>query len=345
MSENQGSVNVENLLSVLKMVKPGLAKKDFVESTTHYFFTGEHLLTYNDKVCVSIPFTDFPGPFSVKANDFYNIISGLKEDELKFKLDDASLMIKTKSTKAKIKVNREDFMLKTMFESLDIENQTKIELNNAKEMKKGLELCKFSASQNAHNITLYCVYISPNMICSSDSYRVSKYKIKENFNPVLIPVSVIKELVAFDFNAIAQDDNWVHFYCEEGLVFSTRLIDKDYPDLSKVFSAQEKVASIDFPNDFKEIVDYLKVMTDDEENFIHVTIKDNKLTCKAEKSLGWLQRSSDVKYEGVEISFTVNPTFLKEIINLTDSMEVRESSVYVSSDSFEHVMTFYSEGE
>ena len=50
----------EELLKVLSAIRPGLAKKDIVEQATHFIFTGQEVLTYNDQICISYPFeTDF----------------------------------------------------------------------------------------------------------------------------------------------------------------------------------------------------------------------------------------------------------------------------------------------
>ena len=67
------------LINILQRVKPGLAKRDVIEQFTHFIFTGESVITYNDEICISHPLkTDFV--CSAKSEEFFKAI--LKRSEV-----------------------------------------------------------------------------------------------------------------------------------------------------------------------------------------------------------------------------------------------------------------------
>ena len=62
-------------------MKPGLAKKEIIDRSTHFVFSGSEVLTYNDQICISHPLKlDFV--CSVPADDFFRIITNMDGDTL-----------------------------------------------------------------------------------------------------------------------------------------------------------------------------------------------------------------------------------------------------------------------
>ena len=338
-------IETQELLEKLKLLQPGIANKDFIESTTHYFFTGTHIITYNDKICISVPFEIDSKPFSIKAVDFYKVIQGIKEETFNYNIDDNAFLIKAKKTKAKIKINTEDFMLKEMFDKLDIPSKKPTALKDPKSFKKGMNLCKYSTSQSAHDIILFCVYFAPDMIASTDNYRVSIYNIKEKIKPFLLPVTVIDELAKFEFEAIHVGDNWVYFFCEDEVVFAARRIAGEFKDVKGAVKSANVISTINLPESLPYVLKDLEAMAKEDEKIVFFSIKKNSMSIKAEKELGWLMKKIDIEYDGENLSFHINMSFLFRIVTRLQEMKVCEDRILFEMDNFIHMISLHDNDE
>ena len=67
--EQPKSYERNNVLNILKMIKPGIASKDLVESMTYFFLSGNEIVTYNDRISITHPFQTNFSAF-VKADSF-----------------------------------------------------------------------------------------------------------------------------------------------------------------------------------------------------------------------------------------------------------------------------------
>ncbi len=338
---NVKSASVDELRTKLTLLQPGVANKDFIEVTTHYFFTGTHIITYNDKVCVSVPFEFDCDFFSIKAVDFHKIIKGIEEETFQYKIDDNALYVKTDTVKAKIKINTEDFMIKKMFDKLEVSEKKPNRLNNPDEFRIGMNMCKYATSESAHDMVLFSVYFSPKMIASTDNYRVSVYKIKEKFEPFLLPVTVVEELGKFRFNSIHVDENWAYFFCKDDVVFTARLISSKFKDVQKAVDGLEVISEIELPENTIDVLKYLEAMAEDEAKIVFFSIKENEMSMKTEKGNGWLMKTIPLEYKGGELSFHINMSFLFKIIGRIHTMKVCEDRVLFEMENFKHAIALH----
>ncbi len=79
-------INKESFLKVLNMVAPALSEKAMIEGTDRFIFTGNKIVTYNDRICIFVPFK-FDWKCSLPAKELKGIISAIKEDEIDFDLE------------------------------------------------------------------------------------------------------------------------------------------------------------------------------------------------------------------------------------------------------------------
>ncbi len=352
--ENQNSkkeilkINTQNLLNALQAVKPGLANKEFVETTTHYLFTDNKIITYNDKICISYPCDYFTNTFSVKAKDFFNIIKTIKDETFACKITKGRLLLKSKDTEAGININVDDFLVKDMYDELGVDDLEFQPLNNAEDFKRGLELCRFSTSKDATHGYFYCVSVGENSICSSDNYRASYYKTKDNVGTFLVPASAVNELVNYSFNEICIDDNWVHFRNDDGLIFSSRLVEGEYPDFKDMLNDLKEEKEIILPEKLKNLLDEISVMAKGEtdvEKSAEIVIENKVLTCKAQKDIGYLKKKMPIDYKGTKIYIQINPTFLQQILSKSNNLYLTDKGALFVSDSFKHMIAILTDEE
>jgi len=83
-------INKESFLKVLNTVAPALSEKAMIEGTDRFIFTGNKIVTYNDRICIFVPFK-FDWKCSLPAKELKGIISAIKEDEIDFDLVDGKM--------------------------------------------------------------------------------------------------------------------------------------------------------------------------------------------------------------------------------------------------------------
>lgn len=333
-------LNAENLKRSLDEVRPALSNKDFIEIMTHFLFTEDKIIAYNDKICISYPYKKFNKTFSIKATDFLNIIKTIKDKNILYMFKKDSLLLKTKDTEAKISINTHDMKIKEMYDQLDIDNIEFIKLKDADKFKQGLKLCRYSVAKDVTNRNLYCLNVNKDCIQSADNSRASKFGIKESLNSFLIPGSAVNDLVNYPFEEISLQENWVHFRSSTGLVFSARLVDGDYPDITPFFKIPE-TKDIKLPSELKSILEQVAVMAEGEvetKKEVEILLADDILTCTSKKEIGYLKKKMSIDYKGEAIKFQINPFFLSQILDKIQTVKLSENVAYFVSDNFIHLI-------
>jgi len=325
-----------DLLRVLTRVKPGIAKKGIVEQFTHFIFTGKEIVTYNDDISICHPFeTDFK--CSVKAEDLFKILSGIKNDVVDIILEEGRMSINTAKTRAGLATTTEGDA-EEHIELLDLGSLTWS--NCPPDLAKGLFLCMFSASSDMTQGVLTCVYVNGNKVSSSDEVRVSEYTLKKKTDlNVLIPARNITELLCFDTKHYCISNSWIHFKTEDNVVFSSRIVVGDFEeDCSQYFAVEGE--EVNLPTDFKDMIESVAFMTEGEidmDKTVNLKIKDKKILCKAEKQTGWIEKELDFEFDH-NITIKINPLFLTQILDKATTLRVGSDSALFVSDSFKHVI-------
>lgn len=339
-------INVKDLLSKLDAVAPGLSKKEILEQATHYIFSGERIITYNDKISVSTPYTEMQESFSVKAEDFYKILKGITEDTAHLQLKDNMLTITTDTTEAELAITTEETTVIELYKSLDIENHKTKKIKDPAEFIMALDFCKFCASKDLTADALFCVCVDGTKVMAADDIRVSVFTLKEKFPKMLIPATMLGELTTYPLKEYAVADSWTHFFMENGTAFSCRTVDDDYPDMEEFLNdttASDEITPVALPAELKSMLEAVIPMCkgdNDMEKTVEVTYNGKEIILVAEKETGKLKKK--IKYNsGVDIAFMINPIFLKDIMNKCDTFNLlaEKSVIHFSAGSFNHIIS------
>lgn len=332
-------IEKDNFKRVLNIIKPGLAKKEILEQTTHFIFTGEELFTYNDKICVSHPFkTDFA--CSVIADDLIRILNGMKSKEIEVFYDTNQLRIEAKKERAGLFTFPEG-QISTLVASLGIKDLLKRRwrfLPN--DFSRGLSLCIFSASRDITHGILAGILVEGGLVTSTDDLRISRYsldsKVHDSF---IIPVSSAVELVGFSPKKYLLTDSWIHFQTSNQVVFSSRRLVGDYPDVSSFFNVEGE--EVVFPDNLLNSIEAVTVMAEGEfdlDRRISVRVSSGSVSCRAERDKGWVEHEVESTYNGKTLIFEINPIFLRQILEKSTKMILSEEKSLFLSDKFQHVM-------
>ena len=342
-------VKVEDLLKALNQVRPALATKELIPEMTHFIFDGETVSTYDDQISISFPFeSDFE--FSVKGNDFYNIISKLDTDkEVTLSLDGETVKVKQGGRSAKFAQTDEKALepyLDSLFEAMNAEFE---ELPN--DFVNGLSMCYPCASGDPSTGILACVMIEDDRIISTDRIRVGVYKLSSAIDSrVIIKASAAHKLVGYDLTHYHVSNSWVHFMCDSGAVFSIRLIEPEednLPDFEYLIKETDKSkVKVTIPEKIKELIDFTSIMSEDEIYYkkAYFTVEDKKIRIKC-KTKGRGEASATIKMKKAvskkKIEFVINPTFLLYAVGLTKVLKFTKEKVLLKAGGFNYLIALY----
>jgi len=91
----------KDLLSDLNTISPGLANKDLIPALTHIWFTGTHVMTFNEQIAISATCkTDFVG--AVPGDILIGLVSASKAKEVELKHEENVLQVKMGGSKLKL---------------------------------------------------------------------------------------------------------------------------------------------------------------------------------------------------------------------------------------------------
>jgi len=330
-------INKKELLSKIKSVQPGLTKKEVLEQSTHFVFTGDEIATHNGTISVRCPCkTDFK--CSVLAHKFYEILSTIEEEDVDISVKGKELLIKSAKVRSGMSIMVDDTI------------QTRLaSIPNVKKWKplpedfiKGLFLCMFSVSKDMYCGVLNCVQVTKEDIYSSDDLRISHYQMaKKMTDTFLLPLAVVTELVKFKMvkYSLDEDSSWIQFMDDHGLLFSSRCVKDTYPDASQFLNVEG--IKVNLPKKLQESIDIVCTIIDDFrdiEKRMTVVFEENRIICKAEQEKGWIEKEMEIKYKGKSLSLNINPVFLHEILNKSTNMIIGGDRALFTSDAFQHVM-------
>lgn len=336
-------VSRSELLKVLDQVKPGLAKKEIIEQAAHFIFTKGEVATFNDYICVTHPF-EMDVEFSVRGDDFYKIINGITENDIELTLDNDTLGIKAKKTKAALstvigETAKVTHMIDSVRESISGKNFWK---PLPKEFTNGLLLCSFSASNDLATGVRSCCAVRKDAIYTTDNIRASIYIMDSSMDEVLLPYKCVQDLIKYNVTEYGISDNWAHFRTADGITFNCKTMKGDYPygPIEDLFSDEEPILT--FPADLTDAVKAITMLAEgdgDVDKAITLDIEAGSITCKAQKERGWITKTVDTTYEGESFKLLINPVFLAQVLRQATAFSMQSGKGMFMSDNFSHILS------
>jgi DNA polymerase III sliding clamp (beta) subunit (PCNA family) len=325
-------VNKQNLLETLTKLRPGLAQRDIIEQNTCFCFYTNKIVTFNDNIFVAIPFeSGMEG--GVRADELYKLLTKISTEEVEISTQNNECRIVSGKVKAGIGL-------------VEVHYPEVTTSANWRELSSGLldaiKMARFSVSSNMTRPRFTCIHIKGDKVTSSDGYRVTQITLTEP-SPFdfLLPGFSSQFLGQYSFTKINVEDNWIHLSNDSELVFSVRQMAGEFFDEEQI----EKYANVDGPTlVFPRMTDTLercRLMANTEVSFetkVELAFEDNKLTCRGQKEVGWIEEELDIEYTGNPFKIFINPDYLTEILGRTTNVVVGEDRCLFTGDNFKHVM-------
>jgi len=326
----------QSLLKALEIVKPGLANKELISQSTSFAFIKGRVLTYNNEVSISHPVPELKIEGAIRAEELYKLLSKLEQDEVELECSESEIILKSGKVSAGLTLQSE---IKLPLEEIGEHEKWKTLPDG---FIKALKFCMFSCSKDMSRPVLTCVNVRKDGIVeSTDNFRVTRYQQKEAMptNTFLTPVSSIRELVKYPIVKIAEGRGWVHFKTEEKTLFSCRIFEDRFPDTSPILEVKGK--EIVLPKSIGESLDRASVFSKQEQflnESIKITLSDEQMKICAKMDGAWFEETSHIKYREDPITFSINPTFLKEIVEQAGTCILGENQVKFTGNNWEHVI-------
>jgi len=331
----------QELVDILAAVRPGLAKKAIIEQATHFIITGNEIVTYNDRVCVSHPFkTDFS--CSVSAEELYKILVGISHEEIDIQYKNQKIYIRGKGLDAGLTTSAIDDIVKKV-ESLKI-NEAAIQKTSLPEnFVEAINMCIFSTSKDLTNVGMTCLLLEDEYIASTDDLRISEYKMKSKIDcSILLPVVAAIELVRYNIKEYCLIDSWVYFFDASNTCFCARLVRADFPEY-KPFMEGFNDQKIQFPDNIIQMIETTSILASGEteqDKEVEIEIVKGMLKIKSKNNIGWIENEIEISNANFDnsIQFAINPFFMAKIMNHTKTMFYGGNKALFQSGEFRHVI-------
>ena len=347
--------NKNELLKVLSMVKPGLAKREFIEQTTHVIFTGDEVATYNDQICLLYPYeTDFQ--CSVSGDEFYKILASIKEDEVEITVDEKQVKIKSKKTKAGMStIVGENAKVEQLIGKIKADTTVKRFWKPLPEnFIEGVNLCTFSASRDMTEKDRCCVAVRGDTVVSTDGVRLSRFMLSDPLKEeMLIPIREALELVKYPVVDYGKSQGWLHFRTEDGVIFSCRMYLGTYKFDKILGFLRKPINEFVVPMEMQDVMRAAAVVAEGDveiAKIVEVTIKDGQIVCRSEdKGKKWMEKTVDLEgYDLAPVTFYINPNFFVQILDKATTMflmrrvdfpdEDYPDKAFFTTDTFQHII-------
>lgn len=323
------------LLNALTQVKPGLAKNDLIEGANNFIFTKSSIITYNDTIQVQVEFkSGIEG--TAPSQELYNLLSKIPDDEIEIENNKSYIVIKGNKKKAKFIISEIPEVLREYFvDSKKLKSWSGL----PKDFSECLKFCLFSSIKDildSSKAVLSCLNINRDTVESSDNNRATTKKMNDKVNEnLLIPSDSVRELIKYSPIKFCKTKGWINFKNKDGVIFSTRTIEGEFPDISKYMKV--KGTKVKLPNNMDKIIQCAEVLSD-EDHMINLHFQRGKLICSGEGPNGRYEEESRIVYRGEELTIRVDPQFLIQALPLIREITLSENRLLFEGNGFSHII-------
>lgn len=254
-TENIDELDRKDVLSALARTNAGLAEADLIPILTHYWFTGEEVMTYNDQLAVSVHMpTKFVG--SAPGDVLYSVLSKADSETVTLGTNENYLQIKFDKGKSSVKLpsyGPKEFLFEIP-EPIDDEDYW-LKVKND-ELIAAILVCMQSLGSHVsqperRGITLTLHGKNRLYLYSTDGRTISRAEIEFEGNlpfsdDVILPESFCKQMLEYEVNEIDRlEINEEEGYallvvgsedeCVKSRVFGRLMSDPNPPDFHRIF--------------------------------------------------------------------------------------------------------------
>lgn len=287
---------------------------------------------------------------SVFGTPFLTTLHNIRSDTLDLSQDGDKLVLSAKKIEGEFAiVGNPDSIKLPQYEE---KNGITLDINTFSAMSKAT----FAASRDETQGAICGVFVGEDYVYATDRFRIFRHKIEkdptaQSLKDLILPVKLVSlvkklckgnELLSLVVDPKTQDKKIVIFF--KDMVLEGTTLSGKYPEIQEEFRDFSDLIEIEY--DKKHLLDVLgrhldfqKGVMDGDKKIVVMIGADGSFVQTSDPDIGNLNEEVEIKAGAQEISFSINPIFLKQIVDDGDHLSYCPSQelVKIWSDSFEYL--------
>lgn len=341
-------IEASKLYEILDFLKLTVSSRDFRDVKSRYFFLDDYVYSYGSRMAIRYPFKTGGERFVVDGSKLFGIVSHIKNDNVKLKVSDSSIIITSGNIKAKLKLG--DIEDSLIDEILNIPFPTKwVKILDPEGFVWSLDVCSRSASRDEGHAYMSCVYVDGDVVVAGDQMRLSRCVLDKPFKEKFL-MSYVSAAQFSNYNLVGYQakKNHLFFKSENGVELCTIRSIAEYPDLSKLFKKKKHI--VDLPEDFESMVDVAEEIVKEAisiDRRIVFEIGDGKFVCKGITIDGgeWCLKEVDLDVDFPVKKFSIKPVTFQEIVDTCDKISFDDRFAAFEGENFKHLVLLFANDE
>lgn len=306
-------------------------KKVILEQSNAFVFHKGQMITFDGEVCTRQPSPfgkDFEG--GIIAEDFLKIFQRFPDETLTISQKEGELIIKGKHRSAGIVMVKE-----VLLPYKDIPTPEKM-FRIPEGMPKAILQASRTCGKDETTPKTTHVHIASDRIEGTDSFRIFRAVLETGLKkPLLVHAPVISRACGYNLKKWGHSgQEWFHLLTEGGMLISFLCNSQEYYPknmIDEFLTVKGKEALL--PSNLPEILSRAEIMNMSTfsrgswDSRISLCLKENQLKIESQKDEGWFRETRKVKYTGPEVSFTIHPEFLQDMISRTNKIIIGERNI------------------
>jgi len=321
---------VKNKLEqALNIVKYGLALNEIIPFSTWYNFTQGALITYNDKVAVTVPIgLSLEG--SVPSKVLVEFLKRCTGDVVKLSLSDneQQITLKVKRSRATLPFSKgitlplEDLQVKHVWKKVP------------SDFYAALKFAKPAIATNDTMGTVCYANIRQNEIQTTDTFTLISHKIESNpVHGYLLHRNSVGILLQEKPKYVAAIQNgWIFFKTASDVVFSFRILDTKWVDAAPYLRAGTPVFTLKLPEDMSAVVQRAMPFIEPTDR-INVSLKGRAINVSVQSTHGAFTERLRSEIPG-DMQISTMPEHLLQIIKDAEVLIVEQRLLRVETDRY-----------
>lgn len=321
----------ENLLTILELLQPGLARKAAIQQSDCFVFTDGCVLTFNDELAFW-----HKSPLKIEcaivAKPLLELLRRMVEDDLRIILKKGQLRIIGKRKRAKFFVEKEIALPVDSMEKPTSWHKLHESFSDA------IQIVEQCAGTDEDKFHLTCVHITPKYVEASDGICAARFRLRTGFeSDVLVKRDSIRQLIALGMTKFSESENWLHFKNPAGLVMSVRRWVDDYEELREALKVSGNVVTL--PKGLAEAAGRASIAAAENVDgaLIVVGLTPGKILIEGAGSNFEYSEEKDCQYKGAPLTFTISPKLLAEIVQKNNKCEITKSRLKIDGGKYTFV--------
>jgi|GEM_PF-2490975 len=314
-------------------------------------FMEDDIVGFNQHLLIAIPFkTGILG--GAPTQDLVAILKKMRPGEIQLEADSEQITVNSSDLRLSLKYDHDDYRIESienLLHTVDACDEW-FGFESYASFANALDLCQ----QNAANIfysALNYVGLFENTMMGGNDFVISRYHSPEYFETrVLLDVQQCKEIVKYDFNQYACNEDYMTFSAPDGSVIIAAnhqhiFADEKYPDIDSFFDFPGH--KVNLPEDLSEHINRVQSMAVGKskiERMVMITLCAGSIKIRAEKEVGIAEvfcEAPNLKVKG-ELSFVINPLYFSKALKVSDHIAILgETCIKLKQGAFSTLLSIH----